>query len=233
MCESTFLPSDWIFDEHIADIFDTHIRQSTPFYDEIQRMIVELANGFIVDDAVICDLGTATGEVIYNLNVKNPSRNLTFYGIDNSVPMLKKAKFRCDEFRNVTFINEDINNFILPKSNLITSVYTLQFINKNNRQDVINKIYNSLEKDGAFILCEKIIFDDEFIADYYVKLHHGLKKRNKISDAEIIAKKASLINIMHPITYKENEHMLKMGGFSTIEPFFQWYNFIGIIAVKD
>jgi len=147
--------------------------------------------------------------------------------------MLKKAKLKCQEFGNVVFINEDINNFILPKSNLITSLYTLQFINKNNRQDIIVKIYDSLENGGAFILCEKIIFDDEFIADFYVKFHHDLKKRNKISDDEIIAKKNSLINVMYPITYEENYCMLQRSGFSTIQTFFQWYNFIGILAIKD
>lgn len=232
MNESIFSSGTWKFDEQIADVFDTHIRQSTPFYDEVQRMIVEVASAFIIDNAVICDLGTGTGEVIYNLNINYPSRNLTFYAIDNSLPMLKKAELKCKEFRNVVFIYQDLNNFILPKSNLILSVYTLQFINTDNRQDIINKIYDSLEKGGAFILCEKIIFDHEFVADYFVKFHEDLKRRNKINEAEIRAKKNSLINVMHPITYGENYSMLQRSGFSVIQPFFQWYNFVGILAIK-
>jgi tRNA (cmo5U34)-methyltransferase len=147
--------------------------------------------------------------------------------------MLKKAKLKCEEFENVVYINEDINNFIFPQSNLIISVYTLQFINKNNRQDIINKIYDSLEKGGAFILCEKIIIDNEFIANSYVKFHHDLKKRNKISNDKIIEKENSLINVMYPITYEENCHIIQRSGFSTIQTFFQWYNFICIIAIKD
>jgi len=228
-----FFSAKWEFNEFIAEIFDMHIRQSTPFYDEIQRMILELANSFITDNAIICDLGAATGETVYNLNTKYSSRNPTFYAIDNSLPMLRKAEIKCKNIRNVIFINEDMNNFTFPRSNLIISLYTLQFTNEDNRQDIINKIYDSLQINSAFILCEKITFDNEFISDYYIKFHEDLKRRNHINDEEIIAKKISLINVMNPITYKENYYMLKKSGFSIIQTFFQWYNFVGIIAIKN
>lgn len=232
MDKTILYSGDWKFDESVAEIFDKHIRQSTPFYDEIQRMVVELANSFIINDAVICDLGTATGETIYNLNTKYSSRTPTFYAIDNSLPMLRKAEIKCREFRNIIFINDNVSNFIFPKSDLIISIYTLQFIDKEYRQNIINKIYNSLENGGAFIFCEKITFDNEFISDHYTKFYENLKKRNDLSDAEIRAKKISLINVMHPVSYEENYHMLEKSGFSVIKPFFQWYNFIGIIAIK-
>ena len=48
---------DFHFGEKVASVFDDMLNRSVPFYQEIQRMIGELALDFAVDGTNIYDLG--------------------------------------------------------------------------------------------------------------------------------------------------------------------------------
>ncbi|MBM3234936.1 methyltransferase domain-containing protein [Candidatus Poribacteria bacterium] len=222
----------WTFDEKVSEIFDWHIRRSVPLYDELHHMLVDLAEPFLKSNAVVCDLGTSTGETIFNLNKRYPEMNIMFYGIDNSLPMLKKAKEKCKGIKNVKFICSNIQDISIPKSDLIISLYTLQFIRISERNRIIDKIFKALKNEGGFIISEKIVNQNIFLDELFVKLYERMKKRNGFSDEEIEAKRVSLKGIMEPITYEDNYKMLKESGFSLIETFFRWHNFVGIIAIK-
>ncbi len=53
--------------------------------------------------------------------------------------------------KNLSFICENMNTMNFEKSDLIISYYTIQFIHPKLRQELINKIYESLNWGGAFI----------------------------------------------------------------------------------
>jgi tRNA (cmo5U34)-methyltransferase len=38
--------------------------------------------------------------------------------------------------------------------------------------------------------------------------------------------------VLIPYTLEENRRLLKENGFSTVDVFFKWYNWAGVIAVK-
>ena len=46
--------------------------------------------------------------------------------------------------------------FKFKKTPMIISYYSIQFIPTRDRQDLINKIYESLEWGGAFVWFEKV-----------------------------------------------------------------------------
>jgi len=90
------LPCGWQFDHSVAQEFDKHVRKSVPCYDQVQIMIADISEWFIRDGAVIFDLGTSTGETIARLQAKHQNKkDVHFIGIDNSLPMLEKAKVKC------------------------------------------------------------------------------------------------------------------------------------------
>ena len=58
---------DFTFGEKVVSVFDDMVGRSVPFYDEMQRMITELATDFATPDSNIYDLGCSTGTTILNL----------------------------------------------------------------------------------------------------------------------------------------------------------------------
>src|SRR3546814_6089775 len=53
--------SDFAFNKEVATVFDDIVSRSVPYYDEMQRMTVELVRDFAVDDTNLYDIGCATG----------------------------------------------------------------------------------------------------------------------------------------------------------------------------
>src|SRR3546814_18203863 len=53
--------SDFAFNKEVATVFDDTVSRSVPYYDEMQRMTVELVRDFAVDDTNIYDIGCSTG----------------------------------------------------------------------------------------------------------------------------------------------------------------------------
>ena len=133
----------WTFDG-IEDDFELHIARSIPHYLDWQNLICRLSDYFITGETVVYDIGTATGALARRLGEFQSHRDgVRIVGIDPVASMIEKARSKTDDKR-IEYVCEDIRAFQLEKSSLITSYYTMQFIHPNYRQDVINKIYESL-----------------------------------------------------------------------------------------
>lgn len=63
----TAVPGNWKFDEPVAMGFDSHVRKSVPFYDEVQNLVVSLSEFFVRDNSSIVDVGASTGETLHFL----------------------------------------------------------------------------------------------------------------------------------------------------------------------
>ena len=74
---------DFKFGEKVAAVFDDMLDRSVPFYEETQRMIVEMAADFAVDGTNIYDLGCSTGTTLLNINRSLGSR-VRYIGVDYS-----------------------------------------------------------------------------------------------------------------------------------------------------
>src|SRR5260221_8729014 len=83
------LVSDFTFGVETTAVFDDMLLRSVPFYDEIQRMIGELASDFAVDGTNVYDLGCSTGATLRTLCQLD--RDVVCIGIDNSAAMLARA----------------------------------------------------------------------------------------------------------------------------------------------
>lgn len=56
---------NFCFDWRVAGVFDDMVDRSVPFYQEIQRMVGELAKDFVLPGSHLCDLGCATGTTLH------------------------------------------------------------------------------------------------------------------------------------------------------------------------
>ena len=223
----------WTFKKNVPKKFSHHIKKSVPYYNEMHNMICELSDFFLNEKSTYYDIGSSTGVLLNKLIQKNLNKKVKLIGVESVMEMIVQAKKEnLKKNKNIKYLNKDIMKIKLEKADLITSCYTVQFINPKHRQKLINKIYKSLNWGGAFILFEKIRASDARFQDIFAQIYLEFKLKNKFSTHEVINKQKSLKGVLEPFSEYGNLGLLKRAGFKDIIPIFQWFNFKGFLCIK-
>ena len=223
---------NWRFDEEVTKIFDEHVNQSVPLYQEFHHSITNMSVYFAQEYTSIVDIGTSTGTLLFDMQQINKNkRNLNFIGLDIEEAMIKECLVRYSDIDNMKFKLTNALDFDYNNTSVITSVLALQFMSKRDRKFLLNKLYQGLTEDGALFVVEKTKNDILDIHDIYNDLYYDFK-RNNLVDSEILDKNQSLRGVMKPISINENISNLKEAGFKKIDIFMKCLNFTGFIAVK-
>jgi tRNA (cmo5U34)-methyltransferase len=227
--------ADFKFNAKVADVFDDMVSRSVPYYEEMQRMTCELAADFATPTTHLYDIGCSTATTLLALDsVIDPS--VKFVGIDNSDDMLAKARQKVEAVntsRTIDFVTADLHQgLFLENASVITMLLTLQFVRPLYRERIMKNIYNGLNERGCLIMIEKLTSENTLFNRLFINHYYDYKRRNGYSDTEITQKREALENVLIPYRVEENVELLKGAGFSSVELFFRWYNFCGIIAVK-
>lgn len=227
--------ADFAFTEKVAVAFDDMLDRSVPFYQEIQRMIVEMAKDFVVDGTNVYDLGCSTGTTLQHLSSRI-DKQVRFIGVDSSEAMLDQCreKLAVSEFRGELELKcADLNHGLrIENASMVLMVLTLQFVRPLYRDALMSSIVQGLRENGCVILVEKVLGEDSLFNRLFIDYYYDLKKRNGYSDLEISRKREALENVLVPYKLMENREMLLRAGFRYCDVFFKWYNFCGMIAVK-
>ncbi len=224
---------DFTFDAQVADVFDDMVRRSVPGYQSMIEMIGLCVKNYGQDNTNYYDLGASTGATSVALDMNNPHINNQIIAVDNSSSMVEKCKKNLqDKITNTQTICADISNIEFNNASIIVLNLTLQFITPNNRQTLINKIYQGLNKGGVLIVSEKIHFNNAEKQQQMTKLHLNFKRANGYSELEIAAKRQSIENILITDDKKTHFGRFTQAGFSTSTCHFQCLNFASFLAVK-
>ena len=220
------------FDEKVATVFDDMIARSVPFYKQNLELIASLVVANAKEHARIYDLGSSTGTLLIEI-AKRASNSLKLIGIDNSKPMLKRAKNKAKAFGvHIEFIEADILEFDFKEADIFIANYTMQFIRPLKREKFITKINQKLKSGGIFFMSEKIISEDKQLNKQLIDIYFAFKKAQGYSEYEIAQKREALENVLVPYSLQENIEMLQNCGFSYVEPIFRWANFATFLAKK-
>jgi len=231
------LPSvdDFKFGDNVVKVFDDMVSRSVPFYDEIQRMITEQVADFATPGSNVVDLGSSTGTTLLGLD-SMLSQDINFIGIDDSAEMVAKCKKNFEDAgvtRKYEIRLADLNQGIkLENASVVILCLTLQFIRPLFREELVKSICSQLNDNGCLILIEKVHGEDSLFNRLFIKYYYEMKRRHQYSELEISQKREALENVLIPYRLSENKTMLKRCGFSSVEVFFKWYNFTGVIAKK-
>lgn len=227
--------ADFKFGEQVVSVFDNMVTRSVPFYVEIQRMITEIVKDFATEGSNIYDLGCSTGTTLINID-KVADESVSFVGVDESEEMRNKCEENFKKAgvkRKYKVIYGDLNKGIrIDNASVVILCLTLQFVRPLYRERVIREIYNSLDKNGCLILVEKVLGEDSLFNRLFIKYYYEMKKRNNYSELEIAQKREALENVLIPYRLEENKELLFRSGFKSLEVFFKWYNFAGLVAIK-
>lgn len=226
---------DFQFTAKVAEVFDDMLDRSIPCYRQLIGMTSQILSEFLKDGDLLYDLGCSTGTTLLELCRQLHTIDLHYIGLDNSPAMIKKASLKAEMYSKrdrLQFVESDILEAELQAAGAVLSNYTLQFIRPMERQNLLQKVYKALRPGGVLIVSEKVISTNTLLNRTYIHLYLEFKRHQGYSEMEIAKKREALENVLIPFTSQENITMLKNAGFATIEPFFQWFNFISYIAIK-
>ncbi len=228
---------DFTFDKKIANVFDEMLERSVPFYAEMQMMVARLVENFAQDGTNIYDLGCSTGNTMLNIVERTKNKNVKIVGMDNSTPMLERAREKLKEkgvWDRCELKCADLNKpLFLDNPSVVILILTLQFVRPIQREVLMRQIYDSFVKNGCIIVIEKILGNDSLTNRLFIDFYCDYKKRSGYSQLEISQKREALENVLIPFRIDENIRLLRRSGFTIVDTFFQWYNFSGFLGVKE
>ena len=219
--------------------FDDHIEHSIRGYKNLLDDIVSLSRNFVEDETNVVDIGCSTGkltEAFVHSN-QNFCKYANYIGIELAPSFFEELDKRYERmtneyyWANIDFQKKDVRQFKFENCSLVTSIFTLQFMPRKDRFDVIKNIYDGLNFGGAFIFAEKTVCEDSRLQEMITFNFYDYKRKH-FEASDILEKEKTLRNKLKPNTWKELEGMLEYAGFKTAQPFWRNHMFVGAIAIK-
>jgi tRNA (cmo5U34)-methyltransferase len=223
------------FNDRVADVFDDMLDRSVPFYRQVIEMTAEIMGRHLQPRDRVYDLGCSTGTTLLFLARELAQKKLAFVGVDNSKAMLDKALRKVEMFSmpgSIDFIEDDITQVVFAEAGGVILNYTLQFITPAVRGEFLRKVCNGLRAGGVLVLSEKVVCPDRDRNEQFLHSYNCYKKRRGYSELEIANKREALENVLIPLSIEENATLLRQAGFSRVDTFFQWFNFVSYVACK-
>ncbi|BBM88118.1 carboxy-S-adenosyl-L-methionine synthase CmoA [Candidatus Uabimicrobium amorphum] len=212
------------FDKEVVDVFDNMITRSVPGYLTIVQMISMMANNYVQPNTSIYDLGCSLGKVSNAIRQKCAT---PIIAVDSSEEMVQSAQKNLQGLSDIQVICEDVCKTKIENASVVIMNFTLQFIPREKRQQLLEKIYAGLHPQGIFILSEKIQN-----STLQIDLHQSFKKDQGYSQLEIEQKKRALQNFMLLDSKDEHLQRLHSVGFTKNELWFQCFNFVSFFSQK-
>ncbi|MFL0798521.1 MAG: carboxy-S-adenosyl-L-methionine synthase CmoA [Cellvibrionaceae bacterium] len=223
------------FDESVVSVFPDMINRSVPGYSSIVATIGMLAKHYAQADTFCVDLGCSLGASTFAMADSIEDQSVGFIGVDNSQDMISHCKQLLSKHPaagRVELRQEDILETRIDNASVVVLNFTLQFISPDERNQLISKIYQGLRSDGALILSEKVVFEDDNLQSLFTDLHHDFKRANGYSDLEISQKRAAIEDVLVPEPLSTHHERLAKAGFASSAVWFQCFNFASLVAVK-
>jgi tRNA (cmo5U34)-methyltransferase len=225
--------ASWNFKGDVAKTFSSHVSRSVPLYLEGHKLVCALSDFFVKEDSICYELGTSVGELIIKLaNHHNNKKKVQWIGIDSVEEMINMAIKNSEGIPNLSYCVDDINIYPFEKCDLIVCYYIIQFVHPKLRQELLTKLYNSLNWGGALILFEKVRGPDARFQDILTTLYSDYKLEQGFNTEEIVAKTRSLKGVLEPFSTQGNIDLLKRAGFVDITTVMKYLCFEGFLAIK-
>lgn len=223
------------FDQKVVEVFPDMIQRSVPGYTTIIDGIGQLAKKYVQPDSTIYDLGCSLGAATLSIREAVNDSSCKVIAVDNSSAMIERCQLIQSGYNfelPVEVVEADINQLNFDNASFVVLNFTLQFLPREQRQLLLNKIHAGLKPGGALVLSEKLTMTQQTLDAVIIDIHHDFKKHNGYSDMEIAQKRAALENVLIPDTRQQHYDRFKTAGFSQYDTWFQHYNFASFIAVK-
>lgn len=229
------------FNDAVASVFDDMIERSVPGYRSIVLQTGMLAGKFSVPGTTCYDLGSSLGAATlsmrHHIEKHHPGKasTISLVALDNSNAMLSRMRDRIsNEDSPVPVSTElaDISDYHYREHSVAVLNFTLQFIPVAKRALILQSLADNMVSGGALILSEKIRFEDAQQQQLMTSMYENFKRSNGYSELEISQKRDALENVLIPETLQTHKARLLDCGFTSVEVWFQCFNFASLVAIR-
>ena len=224
----------WSFGGNTPRHFEDHVSKSVPRYADGHSIVLAISDFFVKKKSVCYELGCSTGALTRKLAARHPGAR--WVGIDVEPDMIAQAKEYLAQqkppAKNVEYLSDDILSYSYEPADFIVAYYTAQFVSPRVRQDLYNRIYQSLNWGSAFVLFEKVRAPDARFQDIASSIYIDYKLEQGYEAGQIIAKSRSLKGVLEPFSTNGNLDMLKRAGFTDVMTIFKHICFEGFFCIK-
>ncbi len=224
--------ADFVFDQRVAVAFPDMISRSVPGYATIIGMIGLLADRHASSGSNLYDLGCSLGAASAAMSAALKIQDIHLLAVDNAPAMIERAADNLPPESDipVELICANVQDVLIRNASVVVLNFTLQFLPKHERLQLLQHIRQGMLDDGVLILSEKIAGADAQEDALLVNLHHVFKQANGYSDLEISQKRSALEKVLLPETISVHRHRLQAAGFSRVDLWFQCFNFVSFVA---
>ena len=232
---SNFNDLTFTFNEEVTEVFEDMIDRSVPGYTSSLRLIENLSRKYFIEGTCCYDLGCSLGASTMSLMKAIGKREGKVFAIDNSSAMIAACEQKCADLiktEKVKFIKQDVNEAQIDKASVVVINFVLQFLNSNDRDGLLKKVFLGMKQGALLILSEKIHFDNKFRNQTIYNLHHQFKSNNGYTKMEISRKRDALEGVL--VTDLESLHLQRLEsiGFKKVKKVMTNLNFMTLVAEK-
>jgi len=223
------------FSEQVVRVFPDMIERSVPGYRLLLDLTPILVKRAVQPDTRIYDLGCSLGAATLAARraVQQPGVRIT--AIDNAPEMVARCRqiVAEDNSRVPVEVSEaDIRDVEIENASVVLMYFTLQFLQLEQRDELVQDIFRGMTSGGVLLLAEKLAFEPADHQKWMDEHHHDFKRAQGYSDLEIARKRQALENVLVPETRQAHHRRLKNAGFREVHDWFQCFNFTCLAAVK-
>ena len=233
--KSRAITAGFRFDEQVVKVFPDMIARSVPGYELVVPMIGMLARRYAQPDSKIYDLGCSLGAASLAMSLAVRAFGASIIAVDNSAAMVERCKKNLAEKCGAAPIDVRLQNMLetdIENASVVVLNFTLQFLDLDARQSLIDRISAGMRAGGALILSEKICFEDELEQADQTTWHHDFKRAQGYSELEIAQKRNALEDVLRPETEAAHFSRFQRAGLSRYHRWFQCFSFASYIAFK-
>lgn len=227
--------ADFTFDAQVADVFSDMIERSVPGYRAIITMIGTLTERYAQTGSTLYDLGCSLGAATLSMLGGLKAEGCRIVAVDSSAAMVERCREAVAGIHTcagVDLMEQDILRTEITDASVVVLNFTLQFIPPDRRADLLERICRGMRPGGVLILSEKVTFTDGHLDRLLTDIHHDFKRAHGYSDLEISQKRAALEHVLIPETIPAHRDRLLDAGFSSVDVWFQCFNFMSMLAIK-
>jgi tRNA (cmo5U34)-methyltransferase len=210
--DASWIPEQWTFhDRKVAERFDTHVRESLPWYDLATLGVAHFVRAYLPDGGRVLDVGASTGNIGRAIADLLSERDATLVAVDNSVEMMERYDAPGEP------VIADIVDFDPPDCDVAVLFLVLMFIDPKRRRGIVERIGRSVRPGGAIIVVDRLPNPEGYLGETIHRLTLRQKKEAGVPLAEIAEKELSLIGRQRPVSpylFDDWTEWLRIGEFA-------------------
>ena len=227
------------FNRNVARVFPDMLHRSIPGYAASIEAIGSLAARYVRAGSNCYDLGCSLGAATLAMRqgIAHPACRIV--AVDSAPAMIERCREIVDEDdrlngreTQVDIVQADIRDIEIVNASMVVLNFTLQFLDLDDREAMVRRIYDGLVEGGVLVLSEKVVDENPRMEALLTEMHHEYKRRNHYSALEIARKRAALEDVLIPETVSAHRERLARAGFSNSGVWLRYFNFVSILALR-